>query len=53
MVLRARAVLDTGVIMEYINKAGRLHERASLIFKAINAGKLEAIISSPVILETF
>lgn len=50
---RARAVLDTSVIAEHVNRAGKLHNQASLIFKAINAGKLEAIIPSPVIAETF
>ncbi|MGC8932533.1 MAG: PIN domain-containing protein [Candidatus Methanodesulfokora sp.] len=51
--LRARAVLDTSVIIEYVNRAGKLHKQASLIFKAINAGKLRAVIPNPVIAETF
>ncbi len=49
----ARAALDTSVIIEYIDKAGDLHEQARAIFSAILAGKLEAIIPHPILAETY
>mgnify|MGYP000038164652 CR=1 FL=1 len=48
-----RIVLDTSVIIEYIDRKGILHEQAKIIFNAILKGKLAAIIPHPVLSETY
>jgi Predicted nucleic acid-binding protein, contains PIN domain len=48
-----KVILDTSVIIEYINRAGKLHKQASTIFKALNEGRLRAAVPSPVLAETF
>lgn len=49
----ARVALDTGVILEYVDQAGELHEQAEAVFSAILLGKLEAVIPHPVLAETY
>lgn len=50
--MRRRAVLDTGVIVEYIDLEGPYHEPAETLFSAIIEGRLEALIPHPVLSET-
>lgn len=47
------AVLDTRVIIEYIDEAGDFNEQARAIFSALLAGKLNAIIPHAVLTETY
>lgn len=49
----ARVVLDTGVIIEYVDLKGSLHEQARAVFDAVVSGRLEALIPHPVLAETF
>ncbi len=50
---RARLVsLDTGVIVELVDRAGALHEQAGAIFAALARGALRALVPPPVIAET-
>ncbi len=49
----ASVVLDTSVIIEYIDLKGSLHEQASAVFNAILEGRLNALIPHPVLAETF
>ncbi len=51
--MTSRVVLDTSVIVEYVNKAGEYHEQAKIVFDAILQGKLEAVIPHPVLAETY
>ncbi|MCD6348123.1 MAG: PIN domain-containing protein [Candidatus Korarchaeota archaeon] len=48
-----RTVVDTGVIVEYIDRKGELHKQASLLFSTMNAGKVEVDIPHPVLTETY
>ena len=48
-----RAVLDTSVIIEYIDKKARLHRQAEAIFNAIQKGKLKTIIPNTTLTETY
>ncbi len=48
-----RVVLDTGVIVEYINESGPYHEQAKAVFNAILRGDLEGVIPHPVLVETY
>ncbi len=51
--MRVRLVaLDTGVIIEYIDRAGVYHELAGIVFSALAAGALKALIPPPVLAET-
>lgn len=43
--------LDTGVIIEYIDKKGKYHKPAETLFNTLLKGKLEAIIPHPVLTE--
>lgn len=45
--------MDTSVIIEYIDEIGSLHSQAKAIFSAIISGKLEAIIPSSILAETY
>jgi len=49
----SRAVLDTGVIVEYIDRRGLYHEAASRIFGTALSGKLELVLPHPVLSETY
>lgn len=51
--MSGRIVLDTSVVIEYINSAGKLHLQASAIFDAVSKGSLRAIVPAPVLAETF
>ena len=51
--MSSRVALDSSVIIEYIDRAGRLHEQASAIFKALSEGRLRAVVPGPVLAETF
>lgn len=46
-------ILDTGVIIEYIDEAGAFNEHARAIFSTLLAGRLNAIIPHPVLAETY
>ena len=46
-------VLDTSVIIEYIDRRGEYHEQARVVFDAILLGKLKAIIPHPILSETY
>ena len=48
-----KAVLDTSVIIEYIDKKAQLHRQAEAIFNAIQKGKLKAIIPNTTLTETY
>ncbi len=50
--MTGRVVLDTSVIVEYVNEAGEYHEQAKIIFDAVLQGRLEAIIPYPILSET-
>ena len=47
----AKVVLDTSVIIEYIDLGGEFHEQAEGVFSALLTGKLEGIIPHPVLAE--
>ncbi len=49
----SRAVLDTSVIVEYIDRRGELHEQAAIVMEAVVKGKLEALIPHPVLTEVY
>ncbi|MBI2936910.1 MAG: PIN domain-containing protein [Thaumarchaeota archaeon] len=46
-------VLDTGVIAEYIDLSGTLHQQAEAIIESVRLGKLTAIITHPTLAETY
>ncbi len=46
-------MLDTSVIIEYIDRRGEYHEQARVVFDAILLGKLRAIIPHPILSETY
>ena len=46
-------MLDTSVIIEYIDRRGEYHEQAKVVFDAILLGKLKAIIPHPILSETY
>ena len=45
--------LDTGVIVEYIDLAGKFHRQAEALIENISTGKLLAIIPHPTLAETY
>nr|MDO8043940.1 PIN domain-containing protein [Candidatus Baldrarchaeota archaeon] len=45
-------VLDSSVIIEYIDLDGEFHGNAKLIFENLNQGKLHGLIPHPVLAET-
>ena len=49
----ARVALDTGVIVEYVDRAGPYHAQALLVFTTALSGKLELVIPHPVLAETY
>lgn len=49
----ARAVVDTGVIIEFIDLEGPLHRQAGILFSAALSGVLELIVPHPVLAETY
>ena len=49
----SRAVIDTSVVMEYVDEAGDLHREAEALFHPILSGKLEAIIPHPILVEIY
>ncbi|MCS7365222.1 MAG: PIN domain-containing protein [archaeon GB-1867-035] len=49
----SKIVLDTSVIIEYIDKKADYHQQAKTIFNTITQGKLEAIIPHPTLTETY
>ena len=50
---RGKAVLDTSVIIEYVDESGEYHEQAKTVFNAVLQGRLEAIIPHPILAETY
>lgn len=49
----SRAAIDTSVIIEYVDEAGDHHGEAEALFHAVLAGKLEAIIPHPILVEAY
>ncbi len=45
--------LDTGVIAEYIDLTGALHQQAEAVIGSVRLGKLTAIITHPTLAETY
>jgi len=48
-----KAAIDTGVVIEYIDELGLLHQQASILFSAALAGMIELIIPHPILAETY
>lgn len=48
-----KVAIDTSVIIEYIDLKGENHQQAEVIFSALSTGKLEVIISHPILAETY
>jgi len=48
----ARVVLDSSVIVEYLDENGLLHEQAQRVFSAVLSGHLEAVVPHPILAET-
>ncbi len=48
-----KVVIDTGVIVEFIDKESEFQEQATALFSATLAGKLEALITHPTLSETY
>ena len=48
-----KAVIDTSVIIEYIDRKGELHEQAKHIISTLLTNKLEGIIPHPTLAETY
>ena len=46
-------VLDSSVVIEYIDLEGELHETAKIIFENLNQGKLTGLLPHPVLVETY
>ena len=46
-------VLDTSVIIEYIDLKGESHRSAEIIFENLNQGKLTGLIAHPTLAETY
>jgi len=49
----AKVVMDTSVIIEYIDLKGEFHEQAQTVFSAILTSKLENILPHPILAETY
>ena len=43
--------MDTGVMIEYIDRRGKFHAQAETVFSALFAGDLEALVPHPVLSE--
>jgi len=52
MIATARSVLDTGVMVEYIDLRGEYHDLARAVVDSILRGRIEAIVPHPVVAET-
>ncbi|MGB9713875.1 MAG: PIN domain-containing protein [Candidatus Bathyarchaeales archaeon] len=48
-----RVVMDTSVIIEYMDLKGDFHEQAEAVFSALLAGKLESLLPHPILAETY
>ena len=48
-----KVVLDTSVIVEYIDKEAKFQDQARAVFSAIVGGKIEAIVTYPTLSETY
>ena len=48
-----KVVLDTSIIIEYIDKEAKFQDQAKAVFSAILEGKIEAIITYPTLSETY
>jgi predicted nucleic acid-binding protein len=48
-----KVVMDTGVIIEYVDLKGEFHEQARTVFSTILTGKLENILPHPILAETY
>ena len=43
--------MDTGVVVEYIDRGGRFHEQADTVFSSLLAGDIEVLLPHPVLAE--
>jgi len=48
-----KVVIDTSVIIEYIDLKGKYHKQATSVFSAISSGKIQAIIPHPILTESY
>jgi predicted nucleic acid-binding protein len=48
-----KAVIDTSVIIEYIDRKGELHEQAKQIISTLLTNKLEGVVPHPTLAETY
>ncbi|MHA1593962.1 MAG: PIN domain-containing protein [Candidatus Baldrarchaeia archaeon] len=48
-----RVVLDTGVLVEYIDRKGRFHGLAAAVMGSIISGKLTGVVPHPVLTEAY
>lgn len=48
-----KVVMDTSVIIEYVDLKGEFHEQAQTVFSALLMGKLENILPHPILAETY
>ena len=48
-----KVVMDTSVIIEYIDLKGELHQQAKTVFSAVLNGKLEVVLPHPILAETY
>lgn len=44
-------VMDTGVVVEYIDRRGRFHEQAETVFLSLFTGNMEVLLPHPVLAE--
>ena len=49
----SKIVLDTSVIIDYIDERGSAHIEASLIFNKLNRGDIFSFITHPTLAETY
>lgn len=49
----AKVVMDTGVIIEYVDLKGEFHEHARTVFSTLLTGNLENILPHPILAETY
>lgn len=48
-----KVVMDTSVIIEYVDLKGEFHEQAQTVFSTLLTGKLENILPHPILAETY
>jgi hypothetical protein len=48
-----KVAVDTSIIIEYVDSKGEFHEQAETLFSVLLAGKLEAVLPHPILVETY